>query len=363
MRSVCRFLAVAAVTTFLCAPASAAAAARTPPASTLLARVTRPRDELNLLGQSSGASSLLGRAAASELKFTNRDGYEFTLVAFGQTVALSVSNGHHGKLAAAARRFSTTTYLAHGRTTPTSIRASFGERGRIALRFQPSGRELHASRHAGCRRPSGSVIARLGLFIGELRFDGEDGYTSAEVHRVHGGSVDLAALVSCRPGGALPGSAGLSALPRLSGPASRAAVSLPYGGGPTSPAVPTHPSRGPKRTVLLASLKLPLSRTVFGAQLRGKGQVRFLAAEEAGGGQVGIFRLAGASAPASAFVFDDSLADAAVAPPPPFSGSGVFKHGIGAEKSWTGSLAVSFLGAPQVPLTGSPFRTQLFRGW
>jgi hypothetical protein len=339
---------MAAVAAILSVFASGAAAADAPLAPTLLARVTQPRDELALLGQSSGPFGLSLRDRASELKFTNRDGYQFTVVALGQVIALSVSNGREEDLSAdAVGRFSTTTYLTHGKATPTSIEASFGERGRIELHFQPSGREIHASRHAGCHRPSGSTIARLGLFVGELRFRGEGGYTSAEAHRVHGGTVNLAALVSCRPGGKLPGLAGSSA--------GRADFA--------SPAVQTHPSRGPKRTTLLASLRLPLSRTVFGVRLGGTGPARFLAAEEASEGQIGLIRLAGSSAPQSAFTFDDTLANAAVAPPTPFTGKGVFRQGIGEAESWTGSLAVSFLGAPGVPLTGSSFSARLAQSW
>jgi hypothetical protein len=127
--------------------------------------------------------------------------------------------------------------------------------------------------------------------------------------------------------------------------------------------VATHPSHGPRRTVLIADDKLPLSRTAFAVEQRGGGQARFLAVDQRSEGSIGIARFAIASGPRSAFAFDDRLSSATVAPPAPFSGSGVFQHGSGSEKSWTGSLAVSFLGAPHVPLTGSPFKTRLAQGW
>lgn len=355
------FVAIAAI---LCVFAPGAAA-HTPPATTLLARITQPHDELTLLGQSPGPFGLARDDRASELKFTNRDGYQFTVVAFGQVVALSVSNGHENLSGDAVGRFSTTTYLSHGRATATSIRASFGDRGRIDLHFRPSGRKIHASRHAGCHRPSRSIIAQLGLFVGELRFRGEGGYTSAEAHRIHGGTVSLAALASCRPSTKLPSLNGSSASPRSS--------PVPSGPGMTrrrhreadlsGPAVHTHPSRGPKRTTLLASLKRPLSRIVFGVRMGATDSVRFLAGEETSEGRIGIVRLAGVSAPQSAFSFDDTLANASVMPPIPFSGKGVFQQGIGVAESWTGSLAVSFLGAPKVSLTGSQFRTRLTQSW
>ena len=95
----------------------------------------------------------------------------------------------------------------------------------------------------------------------------------------------------------------------------------------------------------------------------GSGSARFLAAEEVVEGRLGIVRLATASAPESAFTFEDTLASATLAPPIPFSGKGVFQQGIGVAESWAGSLAVSFLGAPRTPLTGPPFRTRLTQGW
>ena len=361
------FLLVAlAIALFDACPVDAVAET-TPSASALLARVTQPREDMALLGRTRGRSGRQDRPSVLELKFTNRDGYQLTVVAFEQTVALSVSSGRQDLSGGdAVRRFSTTTYLAHGKATPTSIQASFGDRGRIALRFRPNGREIRASRDAGCRRPGHGVIAQLGLFVGELRFRGEGAYTSAEIHRVHGGSVDLAALLACRPVAALPRvDRSIAPAPPQAGPRAQVGGAFSHlrGAGSFGSGVPTHPSRRPKRTTLLASLKAPLSRTVFSARLRGKGSARFMAAEAASEGQIGVVRLAGVSAPQAAFTFDDSLANATVAPPAPFAGKGGFRQGIGEVESWTGSLAVSFLGAPRVPLTGSPFRAQLVQSW
>jgi len=357
---------LAAVATMAALGVSAPDVVAATPSAALLARIAQPGEELGLLGQSGIPFGTSRKETAAELKFTNRDGFRFTVVAFGQTVALSVGNGREDLRHRLTGRSSTTTYLAHGKATPTSIQASFGDRGRIALRFHANGRELHASRHAGCRRPSHDLVARFGVFVGELRFRGEGGYTSAEAHRIHGGSVDTAALVACRPSANLPGLGGLSTSPRPAptpGPAVREAGPRRHGAEATSPAVPTHPSHRPKRTTLLASLKLPLSRAVFAARMTDEGSARFLAAEELTEGRIGILRLAGVSSPSPTFGFDDTLANAAVAPPAPFSGKGVFQQGTQGVESWTGSLAVSFLGAPKVPLTGSSFTTRLTQSW
>jgi hypothetical protein len=333
------FIAGIVVLAALLAPPAAAVAAPPPSAPALFARAMQVRDEVGLLRQNAGPLGPLGRRTLSELKFTNRDGYAITVIGFGQTVALSVSRDHGHPNGRSVKRSSTTTYLAHGKVTPTSIQASFGDRGRIAVRFRPARRSLRAGPNAGCKRSSDGLLGRLGVFVGELRFRGENGYTSAEVHRVQGGTIDFKALIACLLGGARPGR--------------RALVS----------GVRTHPSHRPKRTTLIADRKTALSRTVFGAQARGGGRVRFIALDESSEGSLGTIRIATASAPAASFAFDDHLAGATVAPPAPFSGSGAFQHGVGSEKSWAGSLAVSFLGAPGTPLTGSPFKTQLVQSW
>jgi len=63
------------------------------------------------------------------------------------------------------------------------------------------------------------------------------------------------------------------------------------------------------------------------------------------------------------FSFDDALSSAKVSPPPPFRGSAELRRGASNQKSWSGPLAVSFLGAPEVPLTGTAFGASLSQGF
>jgi len=354
-----RLSVLAAAAALLCA-APATAAASSPSAPALLAGVARLNDDLALLGQGSSSLGSPRSPALLQLRFENSDGYAITVEAFGQTVALNVTHRHrHGK---GRRRVSTTTYLAHGKVTSKSITASFGERGRIAVRFQPSGARMRASRRAGCKRSSNRVLADLGVFAGELRFQGEGGYTSAEVHRVRGRSINFLALIACLVGVTPRGDHAM--LPP---------AKLPWGShlpgteadlrqmAQKVPSVPTHPSARPKSTTLLANLKLPLARTIFAAWSRGKGRARFIALDQRSEGSIGIIRFVSVAAPHSAFSVDDTLSHAVVTPPRPFSGKGSYTQGPGSTKSWTGPLAVSFLGAPHVPLTGSPFSIGLGR--
>jgi hypothetical protein len=348
-------VALAMATALLCAaPASAAGLS---PASGFVAGVADLNADLALLGQGSGRFGSHEKRIVSQLKFENHDGYTIRVIALEQTVALSVIRRGRG------REPMITTYFAHGKVTPSSIRASFADRGRIALRFRSSGRVIRASRRAGCRRPSKQVIGRFGVFVGELRFRGEGGYTSAEVHRARGGSIDFAALVACflgvapRPHLTLPRATLPMGLDRLGFGA------VGRGTAPAAPGATTHPRRGPKPTILLADEKLPLSRTIFAARVRGHDGARFLALQAGSEGSIGIVRLATASAPASSFAAADTLAHARLRPPRPFSGEGAFEHGPGNEKTWSGPLAVSFLGAPHLSLTGPSFRTLLVRGF
>jgi hypothetical protein len=328
-----------------------AAAADPPSAQRLLAHVDRLGWELGLPLEDPGSLNLRSIDSLSEVTLVNSDGYAIRVVAFGQTVGLSVIRRSPSRPAA-------TTYLAHGRVTPTAIVASFAERGRVELHFQRSTGPLGDTPFAGCGSGGGPVL-RDGLFVGGVRFRGEGGYTSAEAHRAHGISIDLDALKACLRHGPRHPSRRAAHSPRSLLGALLTLAAASDRQAPAPPGVPTRPSEKQPRTILFAQRKLPLSRTVFAALAGAGHDARYVAAETASEGAIGVIRLVMAKAPSSSFAFDDTLSSARVAPPPPFDGKGLFDHGPGSEKSWTGSLSVSFLGAPHVPLTGVPFGTLL----
>lgn len=359
-----RLLLVLAALSLAAVPAAVAQAKPTAPR--LYAGVARLNEQLTLMGQGSSSLGLPPNRALSELRFENRDGYTISVMAMGQTVALDVSRArfHIRGRRKVRERVAETTYFAHGRVTPHSIEASFGDRGRIALRFQPSDRKIHASRKAGCRRPNDAVIADLGVFDGELSFRGEGGFTSAKVHRVRGRSVDLRALLACVLGISPKADAALPAVQPPLGIHLPGLVAERSGaGGPKVPAAPTHPGTGPKSTTLVAERKEALARIVFAAQLRGDGRPRFLAVDQVSEGSIGIVRLIYVRGTAPAFSFDGILSSATVNPPAPFSGSAELRRGPGNAKSWSGTLAVSFLGEPHAPLAGTPFGAWLSQGF
>ncbi|HEY5815052.1 MAG TPA: hypothetical protein VIS95_01770 [Solirubrobacterales bacterium] len=357
MRTLAAIVGLAAVG-LACAPAATAVAHGTSSPRALLAGIAQLDDQLALLGSSSDA----GRSDEDDLlaiRFVNHDGYTFRLFAFSQTVVLSVIRRDR------KTRPSSTTYLARGVVTSSSIEASFGDRGRVSLRFRPSRRPARATRRVKCTKSGNPVAAHLGLFVGTLRFRGEGGYTSAEVQRVHGGSLDPAAFVACQVQAIAPPRQGSPSPPgrQPSGLATLRNYVEDFGKDPPEiPGVDTRPSEREETTALIAHRKTPLTRTVFVALNRGQGQARFLALDAGVDGSLGILRFVSVPAPVAAFRTEDTLSGASVSPPSPFSGTAIFQHGGGREKSFAGSLAVSFLGAPGVPLADSTFETLLLRG-
>lgn len=359
MRATRAIATVAAAIALVATAAPAASASGPPPGRALAADFARVWDGLSLLGRPSSPLSRIGRVRVFELRLANQDGYRFVVIAYGQTVALSVSNALRSEGEEGAQRASSTVYVAHGTVTETRIAASFGARGGIDVRFRPSGRYLRATRRAGCGRATHRVLANLGLFVGRLRFKGENGFTSVRAHRVRGGRTSVKALALCSRG--LEPLERRALLPRSEPSPLGAAAALSRAGEETE--VAADPVVQPKPTTLAASVVAPLARLVFGARAGADGVPVFLAAEQSVEGRLGIVRLVSARGRAGSFAFDDALATATVTPPPPFRGEGVFEHGVGNAKSWSGSLAVTFLGAARVPLVGERFRPRLNRGW
>jgi hypothetical protein len=346
-------IAVLVVLTTLLLSTAVASAARTvasagdASAQRLLADVHRLGFELGLPLEEPGLVNFRGVDSISEVELVNGDGYRVAVLAFGQTVVLQVGRGK------SLRRMTATTYLVHGTATPTAIRASFGELGRVDLHFQRStGPRLPAPLECSGRGP----IVRKGIFVGAVHFRGEGGYTAVQAHRAQGISIDIAALSACLRHD-LRGSRRTAIAPRS--PFAALLELRKSGRAPQAPSTPTHPSKGPRQTILAARGTHGLSRSVFLALARGDRKVRYAAAEATSEGALGVVRVATATAPRSSFSFNGELSRARVTPPRPFSGRGLFEHGPGNAKSWNGPLSVSLLGAPRLPLTGPPFEAQL----
>jgi hypothetical protein len=227
------------------------------------------------------------------------------------------------------------TYVARGRVSPTIVDTRFGSLGSVDMRFRPSAKITRGkpARHCDGRK---RTIVRYGVFVGDVRFRGEDGYTSARAHRAKG------EVVYQRSHDCL-----ISAL------LDEYLQSL--GAGKKHKEV--------KKTTLASGFRSGVSAVGFEATRVGAGKVSFHAAIERTEGSLGFYRAVFATASPLTFAFDSALSFGSVSPPPPFSGTASLRRNADGSKSWAGSLAVSFPGEPDVPLVGPKFKAQLTRTW
>jgi hypothetical protein len=302
----------------------------------------------------SGGERLVFRLHAS-------NGYKVYAVGEGATGALVVTRGRHPH----DTGISASVYIARARTGRSRFETTFGKLGQLDLRFRPSGRVTYGKRRRHCRGPD-RYTTHFGVFVGAARFRGEGGYTAVNAHRVRGKEVtpavlDCFGLISGGPRSTIwdaltsPSSMGLTGLPSaevISKADLRSRPSLPHLLG----------GRG-RRTVLQAHWHLAVAAQAFGAVQRGHRRPVFFAGALQTRERLALIRLAAAVGSPADLLASDSLSTATVTPPAPFSGEGSFRHADDGTKSWTGSLAVSFPGAPDVPLTGPEFEVGLSRGF
>lgn len=264
-----------------------------------------------------------------DLHLPGSHGYRIEVGGYAATAFVSATRSAGAPSALGA----TSTYIARGSVTPTSMRASFGSLGRVSLRFHPTGPVTRTRPRRHCLGPDHYTI-RPGVFVGTVRFRGEDGYVTAWAHRIPGKSVTPPELTCFDSIGSILREFGFA------------------GAGKAKPKV----------TRLRAGWREAVGATYLEAHRR-RDRTTFAAVRQLTEGRLAIYRSAYAKAPASSFGAKLSLSQATIRPPAPFSGVGLFRRDPHGAKLWSGSLAVSFPGEPNVPLTGPQFRTQLTRSW
>jgi hypothetical protein len=258
-------------------------------------------------------------------------GYRIEVGGYDTTAFVSASRS----VGTPRRLEATSTYIARGKVSTTSMKASFGSLGHVSLRFHPTGPATRTRPRRHCLGPDHYTI-RPGVFVGTVRFRGENGYATAEAHRVKGKSVTPPELVCFDSIDSILREFGL--------------------GNPSK-------KKKPKVTRLRAGWREAV-RAVFLEASRKRDKATFVAAREVTEGKLAIYRSAYVKAPAATFGAQSSLSQATFKPPAPFSGAGLFRRDPqSGAKLWSGSLAVSFPGEPDVPLTGPQFKTQLTRSW
>jgi hypothetical protein len=263
-----------------------------------------------------------------ELSLRTADGYRVTVAEREDAVALTVMRRRRKESLTA------TSYVARGTANAHRLQASFGRFGRISMRF-------HASRAAARLEPGGtcrgilSLLVRRGVFVGTLRFRGEDGYVSIDAHRVAG-------TISRFPRGCLhhsrhhrsPHHRRYLLFGRAN--ASRNTAEVPYLAANW---------RGATAARSFVALKTPSSV--------------FLATSSEDAGRLSIFRLALEVEGAGDFRLSQALTQSSVSPARPFSGTATYRAAPDGSRTWEGSLAVDFPGTPRVPLTDPALQPQV----
>jgi hypothetical protein len=275
---------------------------------------------------SPAAASAAGHEPRFALPASN--GYKLFVDGHGSTATIGVSRTTPSRHSGSA-----TIYIARGAVSATSIKAEFGAFGRVSMRFRPSGRVTSGVPAPDCPG-SGPVTTRFGVFVGTVRFRGEDGYVSVHVQRAKGEVLSPPSL-HC------PATAG-GAESQGEGPGDRGAARS-------------------RQMSLQANWKEGVGGIFFSAHRGNKAE--YEAIDEQTEGRVATYRAAYARAPRASFSSDSALSSGTVQPPAPFRGTGTLRRAANGAKSWDGPLVVSFPGEADVPLTGSQFKTQLSRGW
>ncbi|MGN6215368.1 MAG: hypothetical protein ACTHN7_00200 [Solirubrobacterales bacterium] len=236
--------------------------------------------------------------------------YEVGVSTSGSAVSLVVSNLNRGNL-------SETLYVARGVGTRERLQATFGQFGKVRMRFHET------SKHAVCDGTL-RLVRHKGVFAGDLRFRGEDGYVSVHVHKAGGGILEPAGRCPRRRHhhGHFDGSIFFE-----------------------NPAAFVADSRhGVNLTGLLALEFGPISEV--------------MALHEESRGKLAILRGAFVDAK-KAFHVNEAATAVSVSPQAPFHGTGHYRAAPDGTTTWTGDLTVNFPGAPRFPLTGPEFETFL----
>lgn len=242
-------------------------------------------------------------------------GYDVGVSNFGSSVILAVSKVR-------SKSFSQTLYLARGVATPNRLQATFGQFGKVEMRFR------EASARRACDGPFG-LIRHKGVWVGNLRFRGEGGYVSVRLHRAVGGMLEP------------------------TGFSSRCIRHLrhhrhSHGGGHidfSSPAALFAQSREGVDTTSVLALEF-------------FGESGVVATHEESRGKLAILRYDFVFAH-PAFHVNEAATAAKLAPPGPFHGTGHYRAAPDGSYTWSGGLSANFPGAPRFPLTGPQFKVFL----
>ncbi len=283
-----------------------------------LAIPTAMPPQMRALLQSRGPSQGGDQSFQPKFELETSTGYKVAVVGQGDDVIVEIARDH---------AHAVTAYVARGTVSRGRLQASFGDLGRVSVRFHPSGRVTYSKPRGNCHGAD-RFTRRLGVFAGDIRFPGEDNYLALHVHRAKG-LVRTPVNLRCAPG--------------------HFVFRDPGGSGSET----GHPK--PRQVgVLSAGWHQAVDSAAFFALGTGD-KTLFMVLTERSEGSFAIFRFASLTGPGKSFGFNDPLTQARVSPPKPFHGTGTYRAAPDGTKTWTGPLSVNFPGAPRTPLTGPQF--------
>jgi len=290
-----------------------------------------------LLALPAGASAKPGyfvkeKSLRLSLKLPASNGYSASIRTDGhRQVALTITKGDF-----LAR------YVALGRVTRKGIEADFGPFGRVSLRFRSRAR-YHPQLIPGVKLPpflkefckGRRSVGERGLFLGNIRFEGERGYTRVRAHRLEGKLVRSYRRV-CRN-------------PR------RASASK---------------AKPREESIFFAAQaqRFGITRTLLGAEISFSSEGEEAAITIAVGAEQ---RKAGRVAVSKAFILIDDLDSVQISPRgtqplsaevklrKPFEGTASYLEEGKAPPTWTGDLGLRLPGSGLVPMAGPEFEAEL----
>lgn len=254
----------------------------------------------------------------SQLTVKGTQGFQITIERIAGRVELTASDGSTSAI-----------YVVHTTETPAEgIKATFPGRGKVSVRFDPSGRTQRWPGVCGGRAP----IRQSGVFRGVIRFEGEQGFTRIVIGHARGFAY-RSFKESCK--GSKQGGSGATPIYSL-----------------------TERAKSHGQTTVFAATK-----STEGSAFAGSSHY-FVSQWKRRHGMISI-KTAFASTRSDTFAITGSPAQpesATVTPPSPFSGTANFHASPGELAEWKGTLAVDMPGVEPVRLTGPLFRPELCLG-
>lgn len=263
------------------------------------------------------------------MQVQSSNGYRAQVVGFNRRqVSISVSNDS-----------GSASYSVRGTVADDTIEARFGSRGLLKMRFEPQGPAEVEKVSSNCKgRPS---TDQEGRFVGQLRFEGENGFTEVQATRAEG-FVLIGHRAICKRDR------------RRKADRKQPSVDV------TSLSATSSTPRAARYSVIKEEPRRPRRDPWFTEDAIHSAYVT-----ERHSGMT-IVRQANATSPPETFAvtpIGQTPVTATLSPPAPFSGTATYEKQAGGTVSWSGDLRAELPGRGVVPLVAPSYRVNLCRSY